>query len=172
MSTATWVKNTLEHEGLRYDELHHPEAFTAQEVAQREHISGHRVAKVVVAMADGHPVELILPATRRVRLEAVRRLLLADEIRLANEEEIAKHFDGCDRGAIPALRHWPRIALLMDGWMHVDGDIIFPAGTHNDAVRMRFADWFRMVDPRVEDFSEPADYHGEMEEDAWEEDEW
>jgi len=37
----------------------------------------------------------------------------------------------------------------------VPGDIIFPAGTHRDAIQMRFSDWFAIVQPRVEMFSEP-----------------
>ena len=31
----------------------HPLAFTAQEVAQAEHVSGRTIAKTVVVMADG-----------------------------------------------------------------------------------------------------------------------
>jgi Ala-tRNA(Pro) deacylase len=155
MSTATWIKNELEQKGVHFDELQHSEAFTAQAVAQQEHVSGHRVAKVVAIMADGHPVELILPASRRVRLDAVKRIINADRVRLASEAEIDRYFTDCERGAIPALRHWPRIGLLMDGSLHVDGDIVFPGGTHRDAIRMRFDDWFYLVEPRVEDFTEP-----------------
>ena len=40
--------------------------------------------------------------------------------------------------------------------MRVPGDIVFQAGTHCDAVRMHFADWFRMTKPRVGSFSEPV----------------
>ena len=76
MATATWVKEILEKRGITYEETHHPVAFTAQQVAQSEHISGNCVAKVVVAMADGRPVELILPASRagaRPRAQTARR---------------------------------------------------------------------------------------------------
>jgi len=171
MSTATWITNELEQGGVPFLELHHPEAFTAQAIAQKEHVSGHRVAKVVVVMVDGHPVELILPASRRVRLDAVRRLLLSEDVRLATEIEMERYFTDCERGAIPALRHWPTIAVLMDGSLHVDGDIVFPAGTHSDAVRMRFEDWFKLVDPRVEDFSEPAGGLAHENEYRWDDDE-
>ena len=44
MATATWVRNELDQQGIAYEELHHEDAYTAQEVAQREHVSGHRVA--------------------------------------------------------------------------------------------------------------------------------
>jgi Ala-tRNA(Pro) deacylase len=48
------------------------------------------LAKVVVVMADGRPVELILPASRRVNLDRVRTVLHAHEIRLATEAEMGK----------------------------------------------------------------------------------
>ena len=51
MATPFWIRKMLEARGIRYDELHHSEVYTAQELAQREHISGHRVAKVVVVVA-------------------------------------------------------------------------------------------------------------------------
>jgi Ala-tRNA(Pro) deacylase len=151
-----WIKRMLDDQGIAYTEQHHPEAFTAQEVAQREHVSGHRVAKVVVAVADGRLVELILPASRRVRLDRVREVLPANDVRLATEAEMDRAFDDCERGAIPALPHGEDIPLVMDGTLKVGGDILFQAGTHADAVRMRFDDWFRLVHPRVESFTEPA----------------
>src|SRR5437764_15303188 len=106
MATATWIREELDRRGVTYEETHHPEVYTAQEVAQAEHISGDRVAKVVCVMADGRPVELVLPASRRVCLDWVKNLLGADELRLATEEELARHFTDCELGAIPALRHW------------------------------------------------------------------
>jgi Ala-tRNA(Pro) deacylase len=156
MATATWIREELDRQGIAYQELHHPDAYTAQEVAQKEHISGHRVAKVVGVMADGRPVEVILPASRRVRLDCVRDLLGAREVRLATEEELCRHFTDCEPGAIPALRHWQDVEVLMDGNLSGGGDIFLMAGTHRDALRMRFDDWFAMVKPRVELLSEPA----------------
>jgi Ala-tRNA(Pro) deacylase len=156
MSTATWVKDMLNQRGVAYEELHHPEAFTAQEVAQREHVPGHRVAKVVVVIADGKPVELILPATRRVLLGQVRMRLGAQEVRLATEQELQRHFADCELGAMPPLRHWQGVDVFMDDSMRVDGDIVFQAGTHLDAVRMRFEDWFALVNPRVDYFTAPV----------------
>jgi hypothetical protein len=44
----------------------------------------------------------------------------------------------------------------MDASMKVSGDILFQAATHEDAVRLRFDDWFGLVNPRVESFTEPA----------------
>jgi Ala-tRNA(Pro) deacylase len=155
MATPQWVKQMLEARGIAFEELHHSEVFTAQAVAEQEHVSGHRVAKVVVVMADDRPVELVLPASRRVVLERVRDLLDARHVRLATEEEMAGCFPDAEPGAIPALRHWPSVEVLMDSTMTVAGDIVLQAGTHADAVRLRFADWYRIVAPRAGVFSEP-----------------
>ena len=157
MATPLWIRKMLELRGIPFEELHHPEAYTAQEVAQREHFSGHRVAKVVVVMADGRPVELILTASRNVNLDRVRTVLHANEVRLATEAEMEKFFTDCEVGAIPALRHWKDVAVLMDRSLNIEGQILFQAGTHADAVRLNFRDWYEMVNPQVATFSEPGE---------------
>src|SRR3954451_25473687 len=103
MATATWIRDELDRRGLAYEERQHPEAYTAQQVAQYEHVSGHRVAKVVCVMADDRPVELVLPASRRVMLDWVRELLGARDLRLATEQEMQECFADCELGAIPAM---------------------------------------------------------------------
>jgi Ala-tRNA(Pro) deacylase len=144
--------------GIPFEELHHREAYTAQQVAEREHVSGHRVAKVVVVMVDDRPVELILPATRRVDLHRVRLVMDAATVRLATEAEMEKVFTDCEVGAIPALRQCPGITVLMDRSLTAEGDIVFQAGTHTDAIRLNFRDWYELVRPQVAIFSsEPAE---------------
>jgi Ala-tRNA(Pro) deacylase len=157
MATPLWIRKMLQLRGIPFEEVRHPQVYTAQEVAQREHFSGHRVAKVVVVMADGWPVELILPASRHVNLDRVRTVLHTHEVRLATEAEMERSFTDCEVGAIPALRHWKGVEVLMDRALTVEGKILFQAGTHVDAVRLNFLDWYEMVKPQVATFSEPAE---------------
>jgi Ala-tRNA(Pro) deacylase len=157
MATPLWIREALQLRGVPFEELHHAEAYTAQEVAQHEHVSGHHMAKVVVVVADGRPVELILPASRHVNLDLVRGVLNARQVRLASEEEMANFFTDCEVGAIPALRHWQDVAVLMDRSLSTEGKILFQAGTHADAIRLNFRDWYEMVNPQVATFSEPAE---------------
>jgi Ala-tRNA(Pro) deacylase len=156
MAPATWIRSELEQQGIAFEELHHAEAYTAQEVAQHEHVSGHRVAKVVCVMADERPIEMVLPASRCLMLDWVRQLLRGGQVRLASEEEMQCYFTDCEVGAIPALRHWQGVEMIMDGHLNVEGDIFILGGTHRDAFRIRFDDWFKMVNPRVEMLSEPV----------------
>ena len=106
-------------------------------------------------MADGRPVELILPASRRVVLDRVRKLLGANAIRLASEAEMERIFTDCETGAIPPLRHWNDVTVLMDASMALAPSLVFQAGTHEDAIRLKFQDWLELVTPRVEFFAVP-----------------
>jgi Ala-tRNA(Pro) deacylase len=156
MATATWVTSLLEQRGVPFQQMHHDPAFTAQEVAHGEHVSGHRLAKVVVVMADGRPVEAILPASRRIDLNRLRAALDAREVRLASEAEMQRVFRDVETGAIPALRHWDDVEVVMDESMMIGGEIVLQGGTHEDAVCMNFDDWFKLVLPRVGVFTEPS----------------
>jgi len=156
MATATWVRDLLEKEGVDFEESYHHEAYTAQSLAQEEHVSGHHVAKVVVVVADERPVVLVLPATRIVVLERAREMLGAKEVRFATEDELAIYFADCERGAMPPFRHWHGVDVWMDESMRVPGVILFPSGTHCDAVRMNFGDWFRLAQPSIGNFTKPA----------------
>lgn len=157
MAIPIWIRKILEARGIPFAELQHPDVYTAQEMAQREHWSGHHVAKVVVVMADECPVELILPASRLVQLDRVKEILRANEVRLASEEEMACYFPDCDVGAIPPLRHWEDVDVWMDGTLQTPGAIVFQAGTHGTAIRLNFEDWYELVNPQVARFSEPAE---------------
>jgi Ala-tRNA(Pro) deacylase len=68
-----------------------------------------------------------------------------------------EYFTDCEVGTVPVLRHWPGVNVLMDRALKVEGDILFQAGTHADAVRLNFRDWYEMLNPKVATFSEPAE---------------
>jgi Ala-tRNA(Pro) deacylase len=154
MAAVRWVKSLLEERGVPFKEMHHQLAFTAQEVAQSEHVSGHRLAKVVIVLAKGRPIELILPASRRVVLEKVQQMLGTSQVRLASEAEMDRFFSDVETGAIPALRHWKDVDVIMDEAMQVEGKIVLQGGTHEDTVELDFRDWYCIVSPRVGAFTE------------------
>lgn len=155
MATLAWIKSALDRRGIRYQEVRHSAVYSAQELAHAEHVSGHRVAKVVVVLADGHPAELILPASRQVVFAEVARVLGAKEVRLATEPELAKLFADCEVGAVPALPHAKGVKVLLDEALAGPGEILFQAGTHQDAIKLNFEDWLKVATPRIDSFSEP-----------------
>src|SRR3989304_8578654 len=84
--------------------VHHPPpAYTAQRVAEVEHVSGKTMVKVVMAFADGKMVMLAVPAPRHVSLTKAAEATGAKDVRLAHEEEFATAFPDCEVGAMPPL---------------------------------------------------------------------
>jgi len=153
MAVGSWVEEELDRSGALFKTVRHPQAVTAQELAQTAHMSGKHTAKVVAALADDRRVMLVLPAHRHLAWPDLQLALNARSVRLAQEGEMARWFPECELGAEPPLRHWPDVEVWMDESLASDGDILFPGGTHAESVRMRFDDWFRLVGPIVARFT-------------------
>jgi Ala-tRNA(Pro) deacylase len=144
-----------EHQ-VPFQAQHHPLAYTAQEVAASEHVPGRLVAKVVVVLADGRPALLVLPATHRVDLARAAAGLGAREVRLAPEAEFAAAFPDCEVGAMPPFGNLYGVPVYVEAALAADEEIVCAAGTHTDTVRLRYADFARLVAPTVAAFAHPA----------------
>src|SRR3989337_1970467 len=79
------VKEYLDKQNVPYTHNVHRTAYTAQEVAAEEHIPGKMMAKTVIVKAGNQLAMVVLPASGRLDLEAVRRLVGNKEARLASE---------------------------------------------------------------------------------------
>src|SRR4051812_35112691 len=125
MATQPWIRQALESHHVPFQELHHGPALTAQQLAEMEHVSGHQVAKIVVVMSEGRAVQAILPASRAVDLKALAESLGTKACRLASEQEIGALFGDCELGAMPPMRRWPGVEIIMDDSLRTSGDIVF-----------------------------------------------
>lgn len=141
----------LDGEHVPYELQQHSIAYTAQQVAASEHISGRLVAKVVIVLANGGPVLLALPASSRVDFERVKQVLHARDVRLADETEVAPLFPDCEVGAMPPFGSLYELPVVVDQHLADDERIVFPVGTHTETMRLRYDDFARLVKPVVAD---------------------
>jgi Ala-tRNA(Pro) deacylase len=154
MTPATaFIEEYLRKAGVQFQLIAHAPAFTAQEEAAKAHVPGSDWAKVVICFADRRPIEAVLPAPYLVDLERLRILANADEIRLARENEFKALFPDCEPGAMPPLGPLYHQAVFVDHRLAADHEIVFDAGSHSEAVRMRYADYAALVKPVVGMFS-------------------
>lgn len=149
MPIPSWIPLELDRVGLAYQLRHHDAAYTSRQLAEHEHVSGYRVAKVVVALAEWQPVLLVVPATQRIDLRRARESLGIFHLRLADEVEMAQLFPDCEIGALPPLRHWPDIDVWVDPALLEAPEILFPIGTHEDAALVDCRAWRGVVKPHV-----------------------
>jgi Ala-tRNA(Pro) deacylase len=154
--TAT-VQEFLRRADLPYSVLPHAPAYTAQEEAAVTHVPGRDWAKAVVCFADGEPIQAVVPGDLSVNLHRLAHLAGAESLRLATEEELEWLYPDCEPGAMPPLGPLYRQQVYVDEALAVEETIVFNAGTHEDAVSMKFADFARLVRPVVGRFSQRWD---------------
>lgn len=146
---AERVKAFLEQNRVRYDTIYHTLTYTAQTTAEVTHIPGHELAKTVIVNVEGKPAMAVLPASRHVSLADLRRVVGCDDVCLAEEKELRELFPGCELGAMPPLGNLYGIDVYVDASLAEDDTIAFNAGSHTELVRIAFADFERLVEPRV-----------------------
>jgi len=154
MATPITIQEFLRHAHVGYDVLPHRPAFTAQEEAAVTHTAGRDWAKVVTCFAGAEPIQAVLPATCMVNLERLRSLAGTSTIRLAQEDELQQLYPDCEPGAMPPFGPLYKQRVFVDSALTGEPEIVFNAGTHTDAMRMRYADFAEVATPIVGTFGE------------------
>lgn len=147
------VHDLLNDSSVSYDVMEHVPAFTAQQIASVEHEPGKFVAKPVIVKADGKRIMCVLAACYKIDLGALKEQLGAKKVELADEREIEEIFDDCELGAEPPFGNLYDMPVIMDKALTKDDHIIFQAGTHDHAIKLRMDDYRRLVEPKVMEFS-------------------
>jgi Ala-tRNA(Pro) deacylase len=132
---------------------HHTQAFSAQKIAESEHIPGKMVAKTVIVLADNNMIALVLPATYLADLKKIQTVLGAREIRLAHEAEFVATFSDCEVGAMPPFGNLYGIPVYVEQRLTEEETMIFPVGTYTDTMSLKYADFERLVHPKVMTFA-------------------
>jgi Ala-tRNA(Pro) deacylase len=146
---ALTVQEFLRRGNVAYTVFQHAPAFTAQEEAAVTHVPGRNWAKPVVCFADGEPIQAVVPADREVDLDRLAAVARAQVVRLADESELAWLYPDCELGAMPPFGPLYRQPVFVDESLTLDDEIVFNAGTHFDAVCMRYVDFASIARPVV-----------------------
>jgi Ala-tRNA(Pro) deacylase len=139
----------LQQHSIPYEIQRHPVAYTAQRVADSEHLPGRLLAKVVLVVADGKLEMLVVPGPTRVDWASVAKAIGTDEVRLAHESEFARAFPDCEVGAMPPFGGFYDLPVWVDEQLARLDTIYFQAGTHTETMSLHFADYARVVQPNV-----------------------
>jgi Ala-tRNA(Pro) deacylase len=147
------IAQYLNQNHAQYSMLSHPTAYTAQQEAAAAHVPGHEWAKTVVCFADDEPILAVVPAPFAVDLNKLRQTTRARSVRLAKESEVAALYQDCEVGAMPPLGPLYHQRVLVDKRLTADPEVSFNAGSHHDAIRMRYREFERLVHPIVAEFA-------------------
>ena len=142
----------LDENKVSYEVLQHPEAVTAQRIAQAEHVKGRHHAKVVMVKSADQHLMMVLPADHHIDLKKVEKAT-AQTVSLSNEEQFKSLFPDCAIGAMPPFGNLYDLPTYVDKDLAEQDYIVFEAGTHKDAIKMRYRDYQKIVKPKVKDLA-------------------
>jgi Ala-tRNA(Pro) deacylase len=148
MSVSTRLKALLDENKIPYSVITHQTTYTAQGTAATMQISVKELAKTVVLWADDEMILAVLPGPNHVKLHKLGTEL-GKSVRLASEQEFSSRFPDCEAGAMPPIGSLYNLPVYVDESLDADEEIVFNAGTHHDAIRMRYEDFVRLVNPKI-----------------------
>lgn len=147
------LKEFLDREGVKYSAVSHVPAYTMRQVAESAHISAGQLAKTVIVKLDGEMAMAVLPANQKVIMRDLCDMTGSERVKFATETEFEKHFPDCEIGAMPPFGNLYGMEVFVAESLAGAGEIAFNAGSHSEVVRMAYADFDRLVQPKVLNFS-------------------
>ncbi len=142
----------LKENKVSYEILRHPEAVTAQRIAQAEHVKGRHHAKVVMVKSGDQHLMMVLPADHHIDLEKVEKAI-GKPVSMGKEQEFKSLFPDCAIGAMPPLGNLYGVPTYVDRDLAKQDYIVFEAGTHTDAIKISYGDYEKIVKPKVNDLA-------------------
>lgn len=150
---ANKLKTFLDENNVKYVNIKHSDAFTAQEVASSAHVSGNEFAKTVMIKIGKDMAMAVLPASYQVDFEKLKELFGNIKVELAGESEFKDHFPDCEVGAMPPFGNLYDMEVFVAEVLHDNEEIAFNAGSHSEVFKMKYKDFEQLVQPKIFKFS-------------------
>ncbi|GLV59685.1 deacylase [Dictyobacter sp. S3.2.2.5] len=148
------METYLQQNQVPFQEQQHPRTFSARTIAESEHISSKKTAKTVILQVNDQMMCFVLPAAYYVDMGKVRAITGTGNVRLAHEDEFELAFPDCEVGTMPPFGNLYGIPVYVDTSLAAEDSITFPVGTYTDTMSIKYADFERLVHPRVAIFAQ------------------
>lgn len=155
MTVSKRLKEFLDANKVSYKVMTHKVAYTAQEVAAAQEVTGWQVAKTVVCNCDGKYALLVLQAPVMVDFNRLKKALGCKQAKLASEMEMEKLFPGIELGAESPFGNLYDLPVYVDKGLADMSEIVFNAGSHTETMRIKYEDYARLVGPKVVEIGKP-----------------
>lgn len=152
MTASSKIVSYLKDQKIPFELLEHPTAYTALEIADKQHVKGKMVVKSVIIKVDGKPIMCVLPSIHLVDFEGIKALSGGSDLRLATEEEVSSLFPDYETGAEPPFGQLYGVEVFFDKFLENEEEILFNAGSHTDLIKIKTADYLSLVRPKIAEF--------------------
>lgn len=136
--------NYLDKAKVGYKTIKHKTVYTAYDLAQTLKAKLNEVAKTLVVKADKVYVLVVLPASRKLDLGKLKKILKAKKVEIAKENVMKKIFK-IKPGAITPFGELHKVPVYIDKTLLKAKKIIANAGTYEDSVVMTANNFLKAV---------------------------
>jgi Ala-tRNA(Pro) deacylase len=145
------VINYLDKAKVGYKTIKHKTVYTAYDLAQTLKVKLSDVAKTLVVKADKIYVLVVLPASHKLDLGKLKKVLKAKKVEIA-KEKIMKVVFKVKPGAITPFGELYKVPVFIDKALLKAKKIIAEAGTYEDSVIMTAKNFIKAVKGTIGDF--------------------
>jgi Ala-tRNA(Pro) deacylase len=150
---AIKMREFLDKNHIRYATVKHSPAYTAQAVAASAHVPIEEMVKTVMIEVDGKMAMAVLPAPNQIEFDELKLAVGTVNVNLLHENDFKDRFPDCEPGAMPPFGNLYGMPVFVADSLAQDDYMAFSAGSHHEVVIMTYADYARLVSPRVVKFS-------------------
>lgn len=152
------IAKYLTEKRIPFEICKHPAAFTTAGLAESLQMECGKLAKTVLLRVNGGFKFLlaVLPGSHVVDLTKLSRALGGTHVELATKAEVAEHCPDCDPGVLPPFGTQYCLETVIDPAVEVNDEIVFEGNTRDEAVRMRYRDFYDLEHPLVAEFAVPG----------------
>lgn len=135
-----------------YKKIEHKAVRTSQEASEVRGTKLEVGAKALIMVADKKPIMAVLPANLKADIKMLKKIIPARDLRMATPEEV-KQITGVEIGAVPPYGNLIGIPLYVDKKFEKNEEMTFNAGSHTVSIDMKYADFLKITNPILADFS-------------------
>lgn len=135
MTVALTLQSYLGDHRIAYDITRHEPTGSSSGTAEACHVPGEKLAKGVVLKSGAGYILAVLPASKRVAIEAVEAVM-GSPVALATEAEASMLFPDCELGAVPVFGEAYGIPAMIEESLDDSRDIYCEGGDHRCLVHI------------------------------------
>lgn len=149
------VKTYLAKAKIKNEVVEHKTVFTVYDLAQTLKIKMNEIVKTLLIKADSEYKLVLLPAHRRLNIDALKKLLGAKKVTIAKESDMVKEMK-VKPGALTPFGKLHKLGVVVDRGLLKTEKALFGAGSFTESIRMKVKDYLKVEQPTVGNVSEAA----------------
>lgn len=163
------IVHFLDENRVEYRLYEHAPVYTSEEAATvRGDASLHQGAKAMVLKIVNYQLKInnsksgfpgpdfvmaVLPGDKKIDFKKLRKHLQVKDLRFASPEEV-EVVVGAKIGAVSPFGNISGLRVILEESIRDNEEIVFNVGQHTQSVKMKLADYLRLVKPEVLAFAQ------------------